>query len=86
MVEKAIKIERRLKRRGTMRTYPSNPSSNQRNFQPRRDERQAGNSITPKLRQETTSNLQPNYTKSDSRGGPKLANDTPKPKNQDTKC
>ena len=86
MVVNAIKIERRLKRRGTTRNYTSIYTSNQRNFQPRVDDIATGNPTTPWLKQEVSINPRPNASKFDSRGASKPVNETSRPRNRDIKC
>ncbi|XP_027181989.1 uncharacterized protein LOC113780382 [Coffea eugenioides] len=81
MVEKAIKIERRLKRRGTTRNYASIYTSNQRNFQPWRDDTAVGNPTTSWPKQEVSINPRPNVSKFDSRGASKPVNETSRPRN-----
>ncbi|XP_071902701.1 uncharacterized protein [Coffea arabica] len=86
MVEKAIKIEQRLKRRGTTRNYNSHPQPFTRPFQPRREERGSNTWTTPKPKQDQGSSSRPPFTKTDSKVVSKPTIETSKPRNRDTKC
>ncbi|XP_071933062.1 uncharacterized protein [Coffea arabica] len=86
MVEKAIKIEQRLKRRGTTRNYNPHPQTFTRPFQSRREERgsNAWNPLKPK--QDQGSSSRPPITKTDSKIVSKPTIETSKLRNRDTKC
>nr|XP_027071919.1 uncharacterized protein LOC113696736 [Coffea arabica]XP_027077003.1 uncharacterized protein LOC113700752 [Coffea arabica] len=86
MVEKAIKIEQRLKRRGTTRNYTPHPQTFTRPFQPRREERGSNAWTTPKPKQDQGSSSRPPFTKTDSKVVSKPTIETSKPRNRDTKC
>ncbi|XP_027170630.1 uncharacterized protein LOC113770389 [Coffea eugenioides] len=86
MVEKAIKIEQRLKRRGTTRNYNPHPHTFTRPFQPRREERGSNTWTTPKPKQDQGSSSRPPFTKTDSKVVSKPTIETSKPRNRDTKC
>ena len=86
MVEKAIKIEQRLKRRGTTRNYNPHPQTFTRPFQPRREERGSNTWTTPKPKQDQGSSSRPPFTKTDSKVVSKPTIETSKPRNRDTKC
>nr|XP_027122178.1 uncharacterized protein LOC113739134 [Coffea arabica] len=86
MVDKAIKIEQRLKRRGTTRNYNSNPQPFTRPFQPRREERGPNTWNPPKPKQDQGSSSRPPFTKTDSKVVSKPTIETSKPRNRDTKC
>ncbi|XP_071928097.1 uncharacterized protein [Coffea arabica] len=86
MVEKAIKIEQRLKRRGTTRNYNPNPQPFTRPFQPKREERGPNAWNPPKPKQDHGSSSRPSFTKTDSKVVSKPTIETPKPRNRDTKC
>ncbi|XP_071900973.1 uncharacterized protein [Coffea arabica] len=86
MVDKAIKIEQRLKRRGTTRNYNSNPQPFTRPFQPRREERCPNTWNPPKPKQDQGSSSRPSVTKTDSKVVSKPTIETSKPRNRDTKC
>ncbi|XP_071900987.1 uncharacterized protein [Coffea arabica] len=86
MVDKAIKIEQRLKRRGTTRNYNTNPQPFTRPFQPRREERGPNVWNTPKPKQDQGSSSRPPFTKTDSKVVSKPTIETSKPRNRDTKC
>ncbi|XP_071933206.1 uncharacterized protein [Coffea arabica] len=86
MVDKAIKIEQRLKRRGTTRNYNSNPQPFTRPFQPRREERGPNTWNPPKPKQDHGSSSRPPFTKTDSKVVSKPTIETSKPRNRDTKC
>ncbi|XP_071939935.1 uncharacterized protein [Coffea arabica] len=86
MVEKAIKIEQRLKRRGTTRNYNPHPQAFTRPFQPRREERGSNTWTTPKPKQDQGSSSRPPFTKTDSKVVSKPTFETSKPRNRDTKC
>lgn len=78
MVEKAIKIEWRLKRRGQGRSYPSYTPFTSRNIAPKREERVSGSS--------TLSRLKPDPIKTKMRSNSKPTNDASKMKNRDAIC
>ncbi|XP_071920620.1 uncharacterized protein [Coffea arabica] len=86
MVEKAIKIEQRLKRRGATRNYNPPPQTFTRPFQLRREERgsNAWNTTRPKHDQGPSS--RPPFAKTDSKVVPKSTIEPSKPRNRDTKC
>ncbi|XP_071920674.1 uncharacterized protein [Coffea arabica] len=86
MVEKAIKIEQRLKRRGATRNYNPPPQTFTRPFQPGREERgsNAWNTTRPKHDQGPSS--RPPFAKTDSKVVPKSMIEPSKPRNRDTKC
>nr|XP_027101382.1 uncharacterized protein LOC113721872 [Coffea arabica] len=86
MVDKAIKIEQRLKRRGTTRNYNTNPQPFTRPFQPRMEERGPNVWNTPKPKQDQGSSSRPPFTKTDSKVVSKPTIETSKPRNRDTKC
>nr|XP_027127774.1 uncharacterized protein LOC113743905 [Coffea arabica] len=86
MVEKAIKIEQRLKRRGTTRNYNPHPQTFTRPFQPRREERGPNAWNTPKPKHDQGSRSRPPFTKTDSKVVSKPTIETSKPRNRDTKC
>nr|XP_027090334.1 uncharacterized protein LOC113711368 [Coffea arabica] len=86
MVEKAIKIEQRLKRRGTTRNSNPHPQTFTRPFQPSREERGSNTWTTPKPKQDQGSSSRPPFTKADSKVVSKPTIETPKPRNRDTKC
>ncbi|XP_071926127.1 uncharacterized protein [Coffea arabica] len=86
MVEKAIKIEQRLKRRGTTRNYNSHPQTFTRPFQSRREERGSNAWNPPKPKQDQGSSSRPPVTKTDSKVVSKPTIKTSKPRNCDTKC
>ncbi|XP_071918798.1 uncharacterized protein [Coffea arabica] len=86
MVEKAIKIEQRLKRRGTTRNYNPHPQTFTRPFQPRREERGSNTWTTPKPTKDQGSSSRPPFTKTDSKVVSKPTIETSKPRNRDTKC
>ncbi|XP_071933758.1 uncharacterized protein [Coffea arabica] len=86
MVEKAIKIVQRLKRRGTTRNYNPHPHTFTRPFQPRREERGSNTWTTPKPKQDQGSSSRPPFTKTDSKVVSKPTIETSKPRNRDTKC
>ncbi|XP_071909695.1 uncharacterized protein [Coffea arabica] len=86
MVEKAIKIEQRLKRRGTTRNYTPHPQTFTRPFQPRREERGSNAWTTPKPKQDQGSSSRPPFNKTDSKVVSKPTIETSKPRNRDTKC
>ncbi|XP_071917073.1 uncharacterized protein [Coffea arabica] len=86
MVEKAIKIEQRLKRRGTTRNYNPHPQTFTRPFQPRREERGSNTWTTPKPKQDQGSSSRPPFAKTDSKVVSKPTIETSKPRNRDTKC
>nr|XP_027127805.1 uncharacterized protein LOC113743953 [Coffea arabica] len=86
MVEKAIKIEQRLKRRGTTRNYNPHPQTFTRPFQPSREERGSNTWTTPKPKQDQGSSSRPPFTKADSKVVSKPTIETSKPRNRDTKC
>ncbi|XP_071909839.1 uncharacterized protein [Coffea arabica] len=86
MVEKAIKIEQRLKRRGTTRNYNPHPQTFTRPFQSRREERGSNAWNPPKSKQDQGSSSRPPVTKTDSKVASKPTIETSKPRNRDTKC
>ncbi|XP_027082339.2 uncharacterized protein [Coffea arabica] len=86
MMEKAIKIEQRLKWRGTTRNYNPNPPPFTRPFQPRREERGPNAWNPPKPKQDQGSSSRPPFTKTDSKVVSKPTIETSKPRNRDTKC
>lgn len=86
MVEKAIKIERRLKRRGATRNYTPSFIPSQQNFPPMRDDNSLSNTTNSRPRQEVTSTSRTSANKADSRGASKPANEASSSRNRDTKC
>ncbi|XP_071918726.1 uncharacterized protein [Coffea arabica] len=86
MVEKAIKIEQRLKRRGTTTNYNPHPQTFSRPFQPRREERGSNVWTTPKPKHDQGSSSRPPFSKTDSKVVSKSTIETSKPRNRDTKC
>ena len=86
LLDKAIKVERRLKRRGTTRNYASTYTPNQRNFQPRGDDIVASHPTPPWPKQGVSINPRPNASTFDTRGASKPANETSKHRSRDTKC
>nr|XP_027062888.1 uncharacterized protein LOC113689295 [Coffea arabica] len=87
MVDKAIKIEQRLKRRGsTTRNYSTNPHPSTRPFQPRREERSPNAWNSQKPKQDQGSSSRPPFAKSDSKVVSKPPFETSKPRSRDTKC
>ncbi|XP_071928059.1 uncharacterized protein [Coffea arabica] len=86
MVEKAIKIEQRLKRRGTTRNYNSHPQTFSRPYQPRREERGSNAWTTPNPKQDQGSSSRPPFTKTDPKVVSKPTIETSKPRNRDTNC
>ncbi|XP_071901035.1 uncharacterized protein [Coffea arabica] len=86
MVEKAIKIEQRLKRRGTTTNYNPHPQTFPRPFQPRREERGSNAWTTPKPKHDQGSSSRPPFSKTDSKVVSKSTIETSKPRNRDTKC
>ncbi|XP_071905682.1 uncharacterized protein [Coffea arabica] len=86
MVEKAINIEQRLKRRGTTRNYNPNPQPFTRPFQPRREERGPNVWNTPKPKQDQGTSSRPPFPKTDSKVVSKSTMETSKPRHRDTKC
>ncbi|XP_071920645.1 uncharacterized protein [Coffea arabica] len=86
MVEKAIKIEQRLKRRGTTTNYNPHPQTFPRPFQPRREERGSNAWTTPKPKHDQRSSSRPPFSKTDSKVVSKSTIETSKPRNRDTKC
>ncbi|XP_071924833.1 uncharacterized protein [Coffea arabica] len=86
MVEKAIKIEQRLKRRGTTTNYNPHPQTFPCPFQPRREERVSNAWTTPKPKHDQGSSSRPPFSKTDSKVLSKSTIETSKPRNHDTKC
>ncbi|XP_071939171.1 uncharacterized protein [Coffea arabica] len=87
MVDKAIKIEQRLKRRGTTtRNYSTNPHPSTRPFQPRREERSPNAWNSQKPKQDQGSSSRPPFAKTDSKVVSKPPFETSKPRSRDTKC
>ncbi|XP_071924800.1 uncharacterized protein [Coffea arabica] len=87
MVDKAIKIEQRLKRGGTTtRNYSTNPHPSTRPFQPRREERSPNAWNSQKPKQDQGSSSRPPFAKTDSKVVSKPPFETSKPRSRDTKC
>ncbi|XP_071905971.1 uncharacterized protein [Coffea arabica] len=86
MVEKAIMIAQRLKRRGTIRNYNPHPQTFTRPFQSRREERGSNAWNPPKPKQDQRSSSRPPVTKTDSKVVSKPTIETSKLRNRDTKC
>ncbi|XP_071918755.1 uncharacterized protein [Coffea arabica] len=86
MVDKAIKIEQRLKRRGTTRYYSTKTHPSTRPFQPRREERSPNAWNSQKPKQDQGSSSRPPFAKTDSKVVSKPPFETSKPRSRDTKC
>ena len=83
MYEKALKIERRLKRRGSSRAPATPTSSYSRNNMPRREFKPMS-TPTPAPRPRFEAKSEP--PKGDTKLAPKAASAPPKPRYRDTKC
>ncbi|XP_027158067.1 uncharacterized protein LOC113759689 [Coffea eugenioides] len=79
MLEKALKIERRLKRRGQLRTFFTPSPSYSRNSAPRKE-------IKPSESYATPTKLKQTPFREEGKTTSKLANELPRARSQDTKC
>ncbi|XP_071906059.1 uncharacterized protein [Coffea arabica] len=86
MVDKAIKIEQRLKRRGATRNYNPPPQTFTRPFQPRREERGSNTWNPPRPKHDQGPSSRPSFAKPDSKVISKPPIETSKPRSRDTKC
>ncbi|XP_027155906.1 uncharacterized protein LOC113756423 [Coffea eugenioides] len=78
LVEKAIKIERRIKRRGSTRSYSNFSPSYLRTTPPKKEDKGPSNSIPSRPR--------PDMTKWESKATPKTAIESSMGRNRDTRC
>ncbi|XP_071905717.1 uncharacterized protein [Coffea arabica] len=78
LVEKAIKIERRIKRRGSTRSYSNFSPSYLRTTPPKKEDKGPSNSIPSRPR--------PDMTKWESKATPKTAIESIMGRNRDTRC
>ncbi|XP_027166443.1 uncharacterized protein LOC113766448 [Coffea eugenioides] len=78
LVEKAIKIERRIKRRGSTRSYYNFSPSYPRTTPPKKEDKGPSNS--------TPSRPRPDMTKWESKATPKTAIESSMGRNRDTRC
>ncbi|XP_027156432.1 uncharacterized protein LOC113757267, partial [Coffea eugenioides] len=78
LVEKAIKIERRIKRKGSTRSYSNFSPSYPRTTPPKKEDKGPSNSIPSRPR--------PDMTKWESKATPKTAIESSMGRNRDTRC